>query len=403
MKKVFAFGSVLVLMAIAVITGVQVFDVGVYHGNSASGFAPMLFVGSIANIFTTRTMLSAIEKFPKVKTAFLDMFFKKVDQSITESVDIDIYEGSRRIAPFVHPNLPGKLVERKGFTTKNITPPYIKLLSVASASEVFKNRPIGKNLYEAVPGNLRQRAMDLLAKDLVEFDKMITRREEVMAHQAITTGKITVNGEGYDGGASAYEIDFGQPSDFRPVLSGAALWSAPTTCECLTKLREYRSKISLATGYTPNKLFFSPEAFPAFLACDEVKQMVNSLRINIGAVERADMPDGTIYYGVIDGWEMYTYDEQYVDDWTTPATPVTKPMVPAKSIIIGVDGSKTRNARHYGSIIDLDDENAGLNAVRLFPKIWPEKNPSRMLMLLQSAPLVAAHEPKSFMCVQVLA
>jgi hypothetical protein len=77
-------------------------------------------------------------------------------------------------------------------------------------------------------------------------------------------------------------------------------------------------------------------------------------------------------------------------------------MAPANTVLIGCAGSITRNARHYGSIIDLDDENAGLNAVRLFPKVWPEKNPSRMMLLAQSAPLVCGHEIKSFMCPQVV-
>jgi hypothetical protein len=292
--------------------------------------------------------------------------------------------------------MPGKLLERQGYVTKTFQPPYVKVVGIASANEVFENKEFGKTLYESNNKSLEQRAMDLLAKDLNEFDTMLTRKEELMAAQLISTGILPIVGEGYPAGT---QIDFGMPDDHTLVLTDTALWSNAAS-DPIDNIKTWKVKIFVETGYTPRDVVFSPEAWKEFLSHTKVKALLDLLRLNVGAIERKDTPEGATFYGNVEGVNLWTYDELYLDDWTDPAVPVEKPMVPAKCVIIGVDGSRTRHARHYGAILDLD---AGLQAYRIFPKIFPNDSRTQLNQLIQSSPMLALHEPKSFMCIQVVA
>jgi len=78
------------------------------------------------NIYETRTMLRAIEQMKRPRTFLLNTFFTAIEQSTSKHVDIDIVRGKRRLAVFVNPLHEGRRVDRKGYTTSTIEPPYIK-------------------------------------------------------------------------------------------------------------------------------------------------------------------------------------------------------------------------------------------------------------------------------------
>ena len=61
------------------------------------------------DIFDTRTMLEAVEQMPSARRFLLNTFFNGGNPVTfaTKTVDIDIIKGKRKMAPFVHPRLPG--------------------------------------------------------------------------------------------------------------------------------------------------------------------------------------------------------------------------------------------------------------------------------------------------------
>lgn len=63
----------------------------------------------MTDIFDCRTMLDAVEQMVRPRTFLRDLFFNGANPVTfgTTAVDIDIVKGTRKMAPFVHPRLPG--------------------------------------------------------------------------------------------------------------------------------------------------------------------------------------------------------------------------------------------------------------------------------------------------------
>jgi hypothetical protein len=97
--------------------------------------------------------------------------------------------GRRRLAPFVAPIVAGKVVQSLGYETKTFKPAYVKDKRVFDASRPFK-RALG----ERIGGELApaQRLQLMLAADLSDQLAMLARRQEVMAVEALLTGRVTV-------------------------------------------------------------------------------------------------------------------------------------------------------------------------------------------------------------------
>lgn len=347
------------------------------------------------DIFSTRQMLAALEQMKPARTFFLSKFFPSSNVSNSEYIDIDIYKGKRRMAPFVNPRLEGKVVEKRGYKTFSYKPPYIKPKMVTTAEDILK-RTMGQNIYAANMGP-NQKAAEEVGKNLAEMEEMITRREEWMAAQILTTGKVVVVGEGVDD-----EIDFLMESTHLPTLAGAAKWSAPTTAKPIDDLRAWKKIPSQDSGVVPTDVIMGSRALDAFMSCDQVigstggrKGLFDLYRVNIGQIEPRELPDGVTFVGTITelGLDIWTYDEWYVDEYDNETE---KAMMPEDKVLMG--SSRARTQRQYGAILDLD----ATAAVARFPKSWKENDPSARFIMLQSAPLPCLHQVDAFLCADVL-
>ena len=138
---------------------------------------------------------------------------------------------------------------------------------------------------------------------------------------------------------------------------------------------------------SPNVAVFGSDVIDAFLNHDQVKDALDTRRVDLGQIDPQVLPDGATYYGYIKdcGLDIYGYDEWYLDDDGNE-----QPMVAADKILLGSD--RTRNAKLYGMIQDLDAE--GAYAVPRYPKSWTTKDPSTRFVMLQSAALVAMLQPQ---------
>jgi hypothetical protein len=339
------------------------------------------------DMFTTRFMLSVLEQMYKPKTFLLDTFFPKEERSNSEYVDIDVVKGKRRLAPFVSPLLEGKPVERLGYTTNSFKPPYVKPYMVCEAANFLKRLP-GNTIYG--PNDTpAARAQKMLAADLAELDQQITRREEWMAAQILTTGKCQCDGEGI-----SLLIDFGLDVTHTPTLSGGAEWDDLTNSDPLKSLRDWRRLIAKDSGVVPDVVIFGTECYDKFVLNAKVTSAFDNRRIDRGMIDPKDLPSGAQYLGYLKDChcDAYLYDEWYLD-----TSGVLQPMVPVKKVIMG--STKARAARHYGAIVDVEN---GLGAVPRFPKSWITKNPSAQFVMVQSAPVPAYHQIDALLCAKAV-
>jgi hypothetical protein len=342
------------------------------------------------NIYEFRTMLAALEQRVPPRTFLLDTFFNSEEVHDTEAVDIDIVQGKRKLAPFVNPRLPGKTVERRGYSTQTYKPPYIKPKMVTTSADILKRQP-GQTIYG---GNVSpaQRAADQLGKDLAEMEDMIVRREEWMAAQALQKGSVRVIGDGVDD-----TIDFLMKATHKPVLASTAKWDAPTTATPLTDLKAWKRIIAQDCGLVPTDVVMGITAYDKFLACNQVSNsetgLFNLQRVNVGQIEPRSLPNGVTYIGRITeiGVDVWTYEEWFVD-----ADGTETPMIGNDKVLMA--SRNARATRHYGLIQDLNVN----GALKRFPKSWEEEDPSARFVMVQSAPLMVPHQIDAFLCADVL-
>jgi len=346
------------------------------------------------DIFSVRSMLAALEQAKPPRTWILDTFFTSSQTFDTETVDIDIIKGHRRMAPFVNPRLQGKVVERRGYKTRSYKPAYIKPKMVTTAADIFKRDP-GQHIYAGNIGPAARAAMQV-GLDLAELDTMITRREEWMAAMALTTGTVPVIGEGVDD-----LVDFLFDATHLPALVGTAQWDDSTNATPLDDLKTWKRLVAKDSGIAPTVCLMGLSALDNFLKCDQVigtstggKTVFNMINVMMGRIDPKLLPNGITYYGTLTevGLEIYTYEEWYIDD----ESGIEAEMMPTSKVLLG--SPSTRATRMYGAIQDLD----ATAAVPRFPKSWTEKDPSARFIMLQSAPLPAPLEPDAFLCATVL-
>lgn len=335
------------------------------------------------DLFETRTMLRALEQSQPPKTFLLDMFFPTIQQSDTDTVDIDIIKGKRKLAPFVAPMHEGKVIVDDGYHTDTFKPPYIKAKKVTTAMDMLKRAP-GNTIYQN-DLSPSQKAAQKLGSDLRELQDMITRREEWMAAQALTKGKIHVQGEGVN-----QVIDFQMNPSHKEVMANNQKWSEPTS-DPFRDLRRWQEKIVQDSGLVARTAVLGRDVLNALLDHKKVQKIFDNQRMQMGQIDPKSLPNGAKFWGIIDDIELYSYNEWYIDDLGHE-----QPMIPENIIILGAQNART--ARHYGSIHDLEAS----AAVRYFPKSWTMEDPSVRYVMLQSAPLVIPHQVDAFMSIQAV-
>lgn len=153
------------------------------------------------NIYEPRYLAEVVRTAPPTRTFLRDRFFTKLKTSSDEHVDIDIVKGNRKMAAFVHPMVGGEIVESEGYETKSYKPPLVNPATITTADMFMKRLP-GEDIYSSrTPAD---RAAEKLIEEYNKLNDMVDRREEWMAAQVLTTGRLRVKGKGVD-----EVIDFG--------------------------------------------------------------------------------------------------------------------------------------------------------------------------------------------------
>ncbi len=287
------------------------------------------------SIYETKTMLQAIEQKKPVFTFLRDTFFPNIETLLTEKAEVDIKKGKRKLAPFVAPRVGGKVMVREGFKTDIITTPKIAPIRVITADDIKKRTP-GESVYSIKTPE--ERAIVMLANDLVELDESITRREEWMCAQVILGEAIDINVEG-----ATQNIDFGFTNKI--TLSTGKKWSDAGT-NPLSDLKAWRQKIIKATGKTPDICIMADDVVDSFIGNSEVQKLLDLQRLNVGAIEPSYQGAGVTFIGRLPalGLEIYSYTEYYISDDEDESE---MQLIPNGKVIVGATKS---GKRYYGAV-----------------------------------------------------
>lgn len=331
------------------------------------------------SIFTSRAMAMAMRQDKRTGAFLLDLLFGKVDPVIAETVDIDIIKGKRRMAPFQSPRVEGKLVEKLGFTTNSYKPAYIKPKKVLEAADIVNNRAPGESAYSLQSPD--ERAKIMLATELNDLEDMIIRREEWMVAQQLVNGYVDVVGDGVN-----YRIDLLMDADHKITLTGTNIWT-DVLSNPDSDIGDAVVLISKDAGISANVMIANTATMDVYVDNPKVKEKLNTRRIDMGMIDPKDLGENVSYYGYVKVKgkiiDLYGYDEWYIDDESGEELPM---FADGKVVITS---TKADFRRHYASI---KDKKAGYAAIPRFPKTWDEEDPDATWLMVQSAPLPAAHQ-----------
>lgn len=333
-------------------------------------------------IFESRKLIATANNIKPATTFITDTFFKKVDVNSAENIDVEIRDGKRKLAPFVSPLIEGKLEPSLGKQVTSYKPAYIKFKYATEAEQVARET---NGVFYADGKSPAQRAAEKAAIELKEGIDNIKRRIELMATEAVTTGNVTIKGDGID-----EVIDFGMKATHQKTLTGTALWTDASS-DPLKDLRAWKREVAKDSGYTPSVAVMGSDVIDAFLANDAVQKYLDNRRINLGGIAPSDIGEGVTYYGEVEGLKIYSYDGYYEVDGTI------YDVFPSDKILLGSDRALAK--LNYGAIKDFK---AGNFVGAVFVKSWEVEDPSARFVLLQSAPLPVPVDINAFMCNKVV-
>jgi len=342
------------------------------------------------SIFDPRTMDKIVKRLPPVRTFFLDTFFKRKKTFVTKSVDVDFKKGSRALAPFVHPAVGGETVENSGYSTKTYTPPLVAPNKITTAGDL-EPRMAGENPYSGT--SPAERAVRKAAEDFAELKEMITRRKELMAAQAIFTGKIPIIGKGLN-----EKIDF----SFTNKETVSKKWTAKDS-NPIADLKRWRKKVQKTGFVNCDVAVMHDSVADAFINHEKVKGVLDVKSYDLAVIKPRELPNGATYIGTIRelAMDFYTYNEWYLDNWTDPKAPKQKPLVPYGTLALM--STSAAYSIYYGAVTILNESGKFVTIEKdIAPETWIKRNPARQFLQLSSKPLTVPHEVDSWFVAEVL-
>lgn len=340
----------------------------------------------MALISETRRMLAALEEVKPSQNFLRDRYVTEVETSTTEYVDIDVMVGSRKMAAFVNPLGKSKIDQRVDGTTQSIKPPYLKPGRTINAADL-QRRFQGEDPFNPMP--LDQKLELLTLKDLADLRDYVNRREEWMIAKQLTTGAMTLSGEGISATITLPMLATHKLANTDLIANG---WDQANS-NPLKDFSKIRRVIAKDSGLTATEVIFGATAWDLFESHTEVKAALNIWNSMPGQLTPTAPMVGAVYQGRIKGLDLWTYDEWYIDDQTG----AEDPMISDKKIV--VISPALRAIRKYGAIMDL----RSLVAVPFFPKVWEEEDPSVRYVVGQSAPMPIIVQVNGFAFAQVQA
>lgn len=344
------------------------------------------------NIYTPRYLAEVVRQAPPVHSFFRDTFFTNVKTFATERVDIDLVKGDRRMAAFVHPRAGGQVLRASGFQTESYKPPLINPYDLSTADQLMNRLP-GEDLYSGMTP--AQRAAQKLMDEYNRLNDAATRREEWMAVQAIVYGEIPIVGPGVN-----EVIDFGFAN--RVKLEGAARWGQ-ANARIIDNLSDWMDVV-LTNGFANvDQVICGKTAMRLLLDDEDIQKKMDNRRYVLGEINPRNLPNGVRYYGRLNepGVDLYTYSEVYLDDWTDPEHPETKPLVPDNVVIL--IPSRPDFMLAYGACTYIDDASRNWVTAQTSRVLrsYIKHGPDRRFLELQARPLPIPDKVDSWLVAEV--
>jgi hypothetical protein len=315
--------------------------------------------------------------------------------STRQEIIFEKIQARRRVAPFVLPANTGKpIFTREGSTADLFKPAYIKMKDPVLPSEQFDRQP--GDLFTDMPLTPAQN-WDKSVADVLAFHRdAVDRRWEWMAAQASLYGQVTVD---YDNGPSVI-VDFARAAGQTVVKSSGTYWDVDY--DILGDIQTWADIMTVAEfGGIPNRLTIGSAVWAVMRKNKGIIDEMNVQRrgntqtnIQTGIVLAGSVNDNVRFVGTVGaGIDVYVYSDFYQD-----ASGNQVPYMDTRDAVLTT--SDVGGVPAFGAIVDIA---ALLVPMPVFPKMFPENDPSAMMIMTQSAPLFIPVYPNRTFRARVLA
>ena len=330
------------------------------------------------NIYSTLTLLQAINLIMPVNTFLKSTFFGVDETFVTATVLVDYKKGRRKLAPFVAPRSKGVSIDREGFRTDTYAPPKMAPQRPITIDDIMI-RGMGESIMsQRTPAD---RQAELLGRDLAEFTAMMERREEWMIAQVMCGGKVTLQGysDSLNKNVEISTLDYSFTNT--DGLTGEAKWGTGTA-SIYKNIHDWRLAVIKASGVAPKYVILGDDAYVAFINDADIQKKMQMFTGQIVKSEPSVKNEALTYVATIPGLglEVYTYSEWYVDE----EDGLEYPMIPTNGVLMS---SPNIGSMRYGAVTQMENGQFVSIEGKRIPKSWADEDAEVRMLRVSSRPV----------------
>jgi hypothetical protein len=349
------------------------------------------------DITNTHHLLAAYEQATPVSSFLRDRYFPcnpSTDVFTTDDVIMEYKNGTQKMAPFVAPRVGGKTVLRNGYKMERYEPPFIAPKRPLTLDDLAK-----KGFGEAIYANLtpEQRQGAIVTKDMSEMDEMITRREEAMAAEVMTTGALVMKHYGdNDTDFEEKYIQYFEGETNTALYTPAAAWGPDADI--------YGDLVGMVTfaqqsGLRVSELVVASNVVPVILNNKTIKEYLDIRGYEMGHIQPRELnAAGAAYIGTLNVngvmIDIISYAAQYEAENGTMTA-----YIPSNTVVLTAPAAG-RTA--YGAVTQLEnDENFHTYAAKRVPKYTSNKGADIRTLRLAARPLMIPNNKNCFIVADI--
>lgn len=342
------------------------------------------------SLYGTTELILVQQHFPVLPDGFWLNLFPRVvtsdrEEILFERLDFD----NRRLAPFVSPNVQGRIMRRQGYSARSFKPAYVKPKHIIVPTDAIA-RLAGEPLLGGVSMQAR---FDYHVVNSLRLEReSIERRLDWMASKAIIDGVVTVEGDDYP----SQTIDFNRDPSLTSTLLTTARWDQLATADPLGDLSTMADRAFYLGNGPITDIVFGANAWKNFIRNSAVLELLSTLRrgatssFNVTPVISANFQAMGNIVGSSGSWNMWRYSNWYNE--TDSEGNLTLRQFLDPNDVVGYGGI-VEGIQAFGAIMDADAD--FLAEATIYPKMWREPDPSAVYTMSQSAPLMVPTNPNN--------
>lgn len=338
------------------------------------------------DIFKTHHLLAAVKTLVPARTFLRDRYFPTNDATdlfMTDDVLVEYKDGNKKVAPFVAPRHKGITILRDGSYMERYTPPLTAPRRVLTIDDLSR-RGFGEALLSELTPEQRQATM--LMNDMDELSTMITRREELMAAEILTTNKCVMKHYADDLSTVVEEktIQFYEGGSNPASYVTTNKWDQPNA-SIVDDIHGMISMLS-AKGLPATDLIVGADVAAVILNDEKIQKLLDIRNYNIGTIAPIELPDGVSRIAVLNVYgrniNVFAYDETYENEDGEDT-----PIIPAKTAIVTAPNA---GRTLYGAVTQIEQEDGLFHtyAGRRVPKYLSDPVKDVRTITVSSAPLL---------------